>query len=152
MIRVPTHPQSSTWIWHWVFANKHFFSSNAIFNQPKIYFFITDLMRFLIVFIVIQAVVSQRCKMICKLFVWYIIYVYEHVTKQAHATNNSNKTPFDHSVLISYFTVFPSSVLSVCMSNYHFFCTFVMFYIPRIPTEAKVVTLKFNVSRDNRHY
>ena len=90
--------------------------------------------------------------MICKLFVWYIIYVYEHVTKQAHATKNSNKTPFDHSVLISYFTVFPSSVLSVCMSNYHFFCTFVMFYIPRIPTEAKVVTLKFNVFRDNRHY
>ena len=108
-------------------------------------------MRFLIVFIVIQAVVSQRCKMICKLFVWYIIYVYEHVTKQAHATKNSNKTPFDHSVLILYFTVFPSSVLSVCMSNYHFFRTFVMFYIPRIPTEANVVTLKFNVSRDNRH-
>ena len=108
-------------------------------------------MRFLIVFIVIQAVVSQRCKMICKLFVWYIIYVYEHVTKQAHATKNSNKTPFDHSVLILYFTVFPSSILClhVKLSFLSHICNVLH---TRIPTEANVVTLKLNVSRDNRHY
>ena len=82
--------------------------------------------------------------MICKLFVYYIIFVHEHVTEQVHATKNSNKTPFYHSVLILYFTF---ALRSLCL---HVKLSFLSHTCNVLHAEANVVTLKY-VSCANRH-